>query len=112
MKGQKMAKVKSKPAVNNRAVYTAEFKREAVRLALDPNGPIQKQTAENLGVSYGTLKNWIKEFRDDPQQAFPGHGKLKPQDEELHKLKIDLRNALEERDILKKALAFFSRTTK
>jgi transposase len=45
----------------------------------------------------------------DPDHAFPGKGKLKPEDEELRKLRRENEILKEERDILKKALAVFSR---
>ena len=52
--------------------------------------------------------NVKKQYEEDPQFAFPGKGLLKPQDEELRQLKRQLERVQEERDILKKALAYFA----
>jgi transposase len=63
-----------------------------------------------LGISTNVLSRWKRQLTDDPAFAFPGKGHLKPADEELRSLKKELRDVTEERDILKKALAIFSRT--
>jgi transposase len=59
---------------------------------------------------YGKSPVWTG--AEDPQEAFPGHGKLKPADEELRQLRRKLADVEEERDILKKALAVFSKRPK
>jgi transposase len=55
------------------------------------------------------MKMWVNQYKEDPENAFPGNGKLKPEDEELRQLKRQLRDVTEERDILKKAVSIFSR---
>jgi len=62
-----------------------------------------------LGISANVLSRWKRQMTDDPAFAFPGKGYLKPVDEELRRLKKELRDVTEERDILKKALAIFSK---
>ena len=66
--------------------------------------------AEDMGISRSSLSRWRSEFRDDPQQAFPGKGQPKERDAEIAQLKKQLRQAEMERDVLKKALAIFSQT--
>lgn len=94
---------------NPRRKYDREFKIEAVRL-VTRGDKSQAQIARDLGVSANQLAHWKQQLTVDPQFAFPGKGHLKPADEELRKLKKELRDVTEERDILKKALAIFSKT--
>jgi transposase len=91
-----------------RRTYTKEFKLEAVHLAESRNEKI-RDIAKNLGISPNILNRWIREFHSDTQYSFPGHGKMKEPDEELRQLRKELADTKMERDILKKALAFFSR---
>lgn len=91
--------------------FDREFKIEAVRLVTD-KGYTMAEASRNLGVDYSVLRRWKKQFEDDPQFAFPGKGMLKPQDEELRRLKRKLERVQEERDILKKALAYFAEEQK
>jgi transposase len=65
--------------------------------------------ARDLGIHPNVLYKWRDQFLSDGAHAFPGKGKLKPEDEELRKLRRENENLKEERDILKKALAVFSR---
>lgn len=88
--------------------YTKEFKIEAVELVKARSGRIS-EVAENLGIHPMMLHRWVREYSDDPQYAFPGQGKLKPPDEELYRLLKENKDLKEERDILKKALAIFSK---
>jgi len=93
---------------NPRRRFDAEFKREAVRL-ITRGGRKASEVARDLGISANLLHRWKQQFRDDPAHAFPGKGYLKPEDEELRRLKKQLADVTEERDILKKALAIFSK---
>lgn len=90
-----------------RRVYDREFKLEALRLVA--GGKRATEVARDLGIHVNLIYNWQKQLVDDPAHAFPGHGKLKPQDEQLRRLERELADVKEERDILKKALAIFSR---
>jgi transposase len=65
--------------------------------------------ARDLGVRRELLYKWKRELEADPTNAFPGKGKLKPEQEQLRQLQQELKRVTEERDILKKALAFFSK---
>jgi len=95
-----------KPETRRR--FTKEFKEEAVRLLIEEERPIS-EVSRNLDVHEGLLYKWKQAYIEDPEQAFPGHGKLKARDEEIRRLRRALRDAQEERDILKKAISIFSR---
>ena len=97
--------------MSRRRSYDREFKVEAVELA-SRGDKSMAQVARNLGISPNVLSNWKSQLKKDPKFAFPGKGNLKPHEEENRKLKKRLRDAEEERDILKKAIAIFSREKK
>ncbi len=92
-----------------RKKYTKEFKNDTVNLILRSERPIVK-IAEELGVEYNLLCRWKREFDTHEEKAFPGQGK--PVEAELAKLKRELLDVKEERDILKKAVAIFSKEAK
>jgi transposase len=87
--------------------FDKEFKIEAVRLASEP-GNTQSEIERDLGISQGIISRWKRELRKDGDQAFPGKGRLKPDDDELRRLKRENERLRQERDILKKAVAIFS----
>jgi transposase len=87
--------------------FDKEFKIEAVRLASEP-GNTQSKIERDLGISQGIISRWKRELRKDGDQAFPGKGRLKPDDDELRRLKRENERLRTERDILKKAVAIFS----
>jgi transposase len=89
--------------------FTKEFKLEAVQLA-HRSGKSQTQVARDLGMADSTLHHWCKEYTEAGSQAFPGSGHQTQQEEELRRLKRELEVTRQERDILKKALAIFSRS--
>jgi transposase len=89
--------------------FTKEFKLEAVQLA-QRSGKSQAQIARDLGIADSTLHHWCKEEASQGPQAFPGSGHQTAQEEELRRLKRELEVTRQERDILKKALAIFSRS--
>ena len=88
--------------------YDKEFKTEAVQLASEP-GNTQAKTERDLGIGQGVISRWKRELKADGEHAFPGKGHLKPPDEELRRLKRDNERLRRERDILKKAVAIFSK---
>lgn len=92
----------------SRRRYDKEFKREAVRLVLENGKPV-REVAEHLGIFHGLLYKWIRDYKEDPANSFPGKGKLKPEDERIRQLERELADIREERDILKKAVAIFSK---
>ena len=87
--------------------YSKEFKLEAVQLSDESESSI-RQVAENLGIRPELLYRWRAEVRQDEDEAFPGKGKLKPQDAEMARLRRELEQVRVERDILKKALSVFA----
>jgi transposase len=89
--------------------YTAEFKREAVRLAQTSGKPIA-HIARELDISDTSIHEWRKQLAAHEDEAFPGSGHQTAQEEELRRLKRELEVTRQERDILKKALMVFSRT--
>jgi|SRR5579871_621768 transposase len=89
--------------------FTKEFKLEAVQL-VQRSGKSQAQVARDLGIADSTLSHWCQELADHGGHAFPGSGHQTPQEEELRRLRRELEVTRQERDILKKALAIFSRT--
>jgi transposase len=93
----------------NKKSYSREFKIEAVKLSHTSDKNVDA-VAESLGISKSTLHRWRSEFRDDPDQAFPGKGNLKERDAEVAQLKKELRQAQLENEILKKAVAIFTQT--
>jgi transposase len=90
--------------------YTQEFKKEAVEYSLTSEKTVE-EVARDLGISPHNLTRWRNEYRKRGQLAFPGHGKenLTPREEENRRLKKELIDIAQERDILKKALAIFTR---
>lgn len=91
--------------------FSREFKLEAVSMVLE-GGRSVAQTARDLGIHESALWRWKKQYEDNPDSAFPGKGKLKPEDEEVHRLRRELASVREERGILKKAVGIFSRMPK
>lgn len=92
---------------SNRRTYDKEFKKEAVRLVLEERYRAA-EVERNLGIGSNIVSRWIREGKEDPEYAFPGKGRLKPPDEQIHALKRELERVKRERDILKKAVAIFS----
>lgn len=96
------------PKSEVRKTYTREYKLEAVRLASTGDRSIA-QVARDLGINKNTLYQWRQDLQDDPEQAFPGKGKLKPQDEELRRLRRENQALRQERDFLKRAAVWLAR---
>ena len=91
--------------------YDADFKRESLRLA-DTSGKTDRQIERDLGLYQGAILRWRDELEAGPIDAFPGTGHQKPLEEEVRRLLRELDIAREERDILKKVVAIFSKTPK
>jgi transposase len=91
-----------------RRQFSSEFKREAVNLVTG-RGVSVAQAARDLDLHPTVLRRWVHEFGDSPQQSFPGHGQMKPDDEEVRRLRREVAKLKAERDILKKAAAYFAR---
>lgn len=87
--------------------YSEEFKREAVRLVSEEGYP-QQQVARNLGIDRSLVGRWRRELAGGSgpaAKAVAGGG----EQEELQRLRGEVRQLRMERDILKKALAFFAK---
>ena len=91
-----------------RRKFTREFKLEAVRL-IKERGVSYAQVSQDLSIHESQLRNWVKAFADDPQYAFPGPGQMKPEQAEIARLKREVTKLKAERDILKKAAAYFAK---
>ena len=94
--------------MGRRKVYTREFKLEAVKLIRD-RGVSIAQASRDLDVHENVLRKWAKDFASDPAQAFPGHGTMKPEQAEIERLRREVQKLKAERDILKKAAAYFAK---
>lgn len=88
--------------------FGREFKVEAVRLIRE-RGVSVAQAARDLDVHENVLRKWVKELAADPGQAFPGHGQMRPEQLEIEKLRREVAKLKAERDILKKAAAYFAK---
>ena len=88
--------------------FTEDFRQEAVRLALT-SGRRQREIADDLGIGHSTLDRWISERRGRTAAAAAAG---ETADEELKRLRRENLVLREERDILKKATAFFARETR
>jgi transposase len=67
------------------------------------------QAARDLDLHENVLRKWIRELGADPQHAFPGHSQMKPEQLEIDRLRKEVAKLKAERDILKKAAAYFAR---
>ncbi len=94
-----------------RKIYSKEFKLETIELAKSSD-KTDTQLEKDLGLSRGSLYNWRKQLDQAGEQAFPGKGNLKADDEYTRRLERELALVRQERDILKKALAIFSQNPK
>ena len=88
--------------------YTREFKQEALQL-WESSGKSAQQIEADLGITHGLLYKWRRDAQQAGEAAFPGHGQVHASDAEMHQLRRELAEMREERDILKKAVAIFSR---
>ena len=87
--------------------YTREFKLEALRL-LETSGKSANQLEQELGIGKGNLWRWKRKLAKDGEQAFPGQGRLTPDQDRIRQLERENEILRQQRDILKKAVAIFS----
>lgn len=97
--------------MGKRRKFDKAFKKEAVQLAISRGGPM-RIVAEGLGIRENILTRWVREYRRDTDQAFPGNGRLKPDDEEMRRLRKEVADLKIENAILKKVAAIFSKGQK
>ena len=91
-----------------RRKFSREFKFEAVKLVRD-RGVSVAQAARDLDVHENVLRKWVRDHEADPGSVFPGHGVVRPEQQELERLRRENARLKAERDILKKAAAYFAR---
>ena len=90
-----------------RTTYTAEYKLSAVKMITDQKLSVA-EVARRLDVSETLLRAWRKAILDRGNDAFPGHGNLPPAEDELRRLRAENARLRAERDLLKKAAAYFA----
>lgn len=95
-------------ASKQRRQYTKDFKQEAVDLVEKQEYTIA-EASRNLGIRASMLGRWRQEFREKREDAFPGTGNQVGEADELSRLREENRRLKMEREILKKAAAFFAR---
>jgi transposase len=94
--------------MGTRKQFTPEFKREAVQL-VESGSRSASELARELGVRRNQLYKWQREFQARGTGAFPGSGARKERTTEIARLKRERARVTEERDILKKAAAYFAK---
>ena len=94
--------------MTTRKQYSKEFKVDAVKLVTE-HGYRASEAARNLGINATMLRRWVQEYEADQSQSFRGNGRLTPEQEELRQLRNENRQLKLEREILKKAAAFFAK---
>jgi transposase len=96
--------------MSERKQYTKEFKEDAVRLVTE-HGYTRAGAARSLGIQGNMLARWVQEYQNKESEAFLGNGKLTSEQAELKKLRTENKQLRLEREILKKAAAFFAKET-
>jgi transposase len=94
-----------------RRSYTAEFKREAVRLAARP-GVSRRQAAKELGIHPNVLAGWVEKFGSGRWDEKPGAELKTEQQKELERLRRENASLKMDLEILKKAAAYFAKESK
>ena len=90
-----------------RKTYTREFKLQALKLITGQGLPVA-EVARRLGVTEGALRTWRAAAQEHGDAAFPGTGSLPPADDEVRRLRAENARLRAERDLLKKAAAYFA----
>lgn len=94
--------------MKERKKYTKEFKEQTVKSVVEGKRKVS-EIARDLDISENVIHRWKSEHLKHNVTAFPGKGKLRPELERLRQLEKENRDLKEERDILKKAMAIFSK---
>lgn len=88
--------------------YDKSFKEQAVRLVLEQGRSIPS-VARDIGIHDNTMYKWVNEYKKHKENAFPGSGNLRPEDEELRNLRKRVADLEMENEILKKVTAIFAK---
>ena len=91
-----------------RKSYSTQFKIDAVKLVTEGGYKIT-EASRNLEINPNVLRRWKDQLKGESDQAFPGKGHMTPEKEELHRLREENKRLRMEREILKKAAAFFAK---
>jgi transposase len=91
--------------------YSKQFKIDAVKLVTEQGYKVS-EAARNLGIHHSSLRHWKKQLETDGNQSFPGKGHMTSDKEELYRLRKEVKKLQMEREILKKAAAFFANEPK
>ena len=97
--------------MSKRREFSVEYKKEIIKLVTE-QGRKATHVAKEIGVSEVSVRRWVKEYGAHGDNAFPGKGKLRPDDEELRLLKKKMADLEEENAILKKAICIFTKPVK
>ena len=91
--------------------FDSEFKKDIVKLYINGERTCTS-LAEELGLHENTIYKWIQQYKEDPEQAFPGSGNLKPDADELRKAQRKIKELENEITILKSAAVYFAKNSK
>lgn len=91
--------------------FDLDFKKQAVSLVLN-EGLSKNEVAKRLDISPSLMGHWVESFKENGENAFPGKGRLSPEQDEIRRLKQELRRVSLERDILKKTIGLFAEPLK
>lgn len=97
--------------MGQRKKFDKAFKEQVVLRILAQESTVG-DTANELGVHYTTVRDWVRYYKRDGAQSFPGSGNLKADDDEMRKMRKQLADLKEENEILKKAAAYFAKNLK
>jgi len=91
--------------------FTPEYKKEIIKLVTEGRKKIS-ELAKDIGVTSTSIRRWMTQYSEYGKDVFPGKGNLRPEDEKIRKLLHENIDLKEENEILKKAVAIFSRDVK
>ena len=91
--------------------FDSEFKKDIAQLFISGNRGCAS-LAEEIGVHQNTVYKWVRQYSDDPEQAFPGSGHLKPDEDEMRKAQRRIKELESEVAILKQAAVYFAKNSK
>lgn len=94
--------------MRERRKFSREFKIEAIKPIIEGRKSLA-QVSRELEIKRSLLQRWRQQYQLGPEQAFPGSGHLSPEDAEVARIKRENRRLQMENEILKKALAIFSK---
>lgn len=89
-----------------RKKYTKQFKLDTVKLVIEEKHSAS-EVSRNLGIGNGTVQRWVREYKAQQADAFTGNGRMSTEQEKIKELQAEVKRLKMEREILKKATAFF-----